>query len=118
GHIEAVGFDTYMKLLEETIRQVKGEEVEDERHATVNLRLEPRIDEGYIADMNQRLAAYRRVARARSMEEVDGFLEELTDRYGAPPSSVLNLAEYARIRLAADRIGLESPHREGSRGGF
>jgi transcription-repair coupling factor (superfamily II helicase) len=113
GHIEAVGFDTYMKLLEETIRQVKGEEFEEEHHAAVNLRLDLRIDELYIPDMNQRLAAYRRVASARSLDDVKGFLDEVQDRYGAPPRSVLNLAEYARIRLSADRIGLESLDREG-----
>ena len=49
GHIEAVGFDMYMKLLEETIRELKGEDLEDERHAAVNLRLDLRIDETYIA---------------------------------------------------------------------
>src|SRR5262249_60652991 len=64
GHIEAVGFDMYMKLLEQTIKELKGEEIQDERHAAVNLRLDLRIDETYIPDMNQRLAAYPRPARA------------------------------------------------------
>ena len=114
GHIEAIGFDMYMKLLEETIREVKGEELEDERHAAVNLRLDLRIEEAYIPDMNQRLGTYRRLASARSLEEINAYLEELRDRYGAPPISVKNLAEYARIRLLADRIGLESIDREGS----
>jgi transcription-repair coupling factor (superfamily II helicase) len=114
GQIEAVGFDTYTKLLDETIRELKGEDLEDERHATVNLRLDLRIDEAYIADMNQRLAAYRRLASARAIEDVGAFVEELRDRYGPPPASVRNLAEYARIRLTADRIGLESLNREGS----
>ena len=104
----------YMKLLEDTIRELKGEELEDERRATVNLRLDLRIDETYIPDMNQRLAVYRRLASARTLDEVGAQLDELRDRYGAPPASVLNLAEYARIRLAADRIGLESLDREGS----
>src|SRR6185437_9601661 len=65
-------------------------------------------------DMNQRLAAYRRLASARNTEEIDAFLAELRDRYGAPPAAVANLADYARIRVAADRIGLESVDREGS----
>jgi transcription-repair coupling factor (superfamily II helicase) len=64
--------------------------------------------------MNQRLAAYRRMASARTMEEVGGLLEELRDRYGPPPGSVLNLAAFARIRLLADRVGLEALDREGS----
>jgi transcription-repair coupling factor (superfamily II helicase) len=113
GHIEAVGFDMYMKLLEDTIRELKGEDLEDERRATVNLRLDLRIEELYIPDMNQRLSAYRRLASVRRLEEVDSLLEELADRYGTPPASIGNLAQYARIRLLADRIGLESLDREG-----
>ncbi len=113
GQIEAVGFDMYMKLLEQTIRELKGEEIEDDRRATVNLRIDLKIDETYIPDMNQRLSVYRRMASARSLEEVAAFLEELRDRYGAPPPSIANLAQYARIRLVADQVGLESLDREG-----
>jgi transcription-repair coupling factor (superfamily II helicase) len=113
GHIEAVGFDMYMKLLEQTIRELKGEEIEDERRAAVNLRIDLKIDETYIPDMNQRLSAYRRMASARSLEDVDQSLEEMRDRYGTPPDSIANLAQYARIRLLADRIGLENLDREG-----
>ena len=114
GHIEAVGFDMYMKLLEETIRELKGEDLEDDRRAAVNLRLDLRIEDDYIPDMNQRLSAYRRIASARSLDETITLIEELGDRYGAPPASVHNLMQYARIRLVADRIGLESLDREGS----
>ena len=62
GHIEAVGFDMYMKLLEQTIKELKGEEIEDEIRANVNLRVDLRIDDDYIPDMNQRLTVYRRMA--------------------------------------------------------
>jgi transcription-repair coupling factor (superfamily II helicase) len=114
GQIEAIGFDTYMKLLEETVRELKGEEIEDDRRTVVNLRLDLRIDETYIPDMNQRLAAYRRLASARTGEEVEALVAELADRYGTPPASVRNLAEYAHIRVTADHIGLESLDREGA----
>jgi transcription-repair coupling factor (superfamily II helicase) len=114
GHIEAVGFDTYMKLLDDTIRELKGEDLIDDRRTAVNLGLDLRIDETYIPDMNQRLAAYRRLASARTLDEVAAFLAELKDRYGAPPDSVGNLAAYARIRVTADRLGLESVDREGT----
>ncbi|HXW06561.1 MAG TPA: transcription-repair coupling factor [Vicinamibacterales bacterium] len=113
GHIEAVGFDMYMKLLEQTIKELKGEEVEDEIRANVNLRVDLRIEEAYIPDMNQRLTIYRRVAAVRSLDELDRVLDEVRDRYGSPPESVLNLAEYASIRVLADRVGLESLDREG-----
>jgi transcription-repair coupling factor (superfamily II helicase) len=113
GHIEAVGFDMYMKLLEDTVRELKGEDLEDDRRATVNLKLDLHVDQEYIPDMNQRLSAYRRMASARTLEEVDRLLEELQDRYGPTSASVLNLAQYARVRVVADRIGLESIERDG-----
>jgi transcription-repair coupling factor (superfamily II helicase) len=113
GHIEAVGFDMYMKLLEQTIRELKGEELEDERRAAVNLKLDLRLDDTYIPDTNQRLAAYRRLANARDLDGVTQIVAELRDRYGEPPQGVRNLAEYARIRLLADRIGLDSLDRDG-----
>jgi transcription-repair coupling factor (superfamily II helicase) len=112
GHIEAVGFDMYMKLLEQTIRELKGEDIEDDVRANVNLRVDLRIDKSYIPDMNQRLTVYRRMAAVRTDAELDRFMEEVRDRYGPPPDSVLNLAEYAAIRLLADRLGLESVDRE------
>ncbi len=114
GHIEAVGFDMYMKLLEQTVKELKGEEIEEQVRANVNLRVDLRIDEDYIPDMNQRLTVYRRMAAVRSDEELERLVNEVRDRYGSPPESVLNLAEYASIRLMADRIGAESVDREGS----
>jgi transcription-repair coupling factor (superfamily II helicase) len=112
GHIEAVGFDMYMKLLEQTIKELKGEEVEDEIRANVNLRVDLRIDDDFIPDMNQRLTVYRRFAAVRNDAELDRLMDEVRDRYGNPPASVLNLAEYAAIRLMADRLGIESIDRE------
>jgi transcription-repair coupling factor (superfamily II helicase) len=114
GHIEAIGFDMYMKLLEQTIKELKGEEIEDDIRANVNLRVDLRIEDDYIPDMNQRLTVYRRMGGVRSEEELDRLVLEVRDRYGPPPESVLNLAEYAAIRLLADRIGLESIDREGA----
>jgi transcription-repair coupling factor (superfamily II helicase) len=114
GHIEAVGFDMYVKLLEQTIRELKGEDLQDERRAVVNLGIDLRIDEIYIPDTNQRLAVYRRLARAASLDEIEAVMAELKDRYGAPTPAVENLAQYSRIRVVADRIGLESLDREGT----
>jgi transcription-repair coupling factor (superfamily II helicase) len=113
GHIEAVGFDMYMKLLEDTIRELKGEEIEDDVRAAVNLRVDLRIDDSYIPDVNQRLTVYRRVAAVRSEADLDRIMDEVRDRYGPPPDSVLNLAEYAAIRLMSDRLRVESLDRDG-----
>jgi hypothetical protein len=103
----------YMKLLEQTVRELKGEELEDDLRATVNLRVDLRIDESYVHDVNQRLMLYRKVAAARHEEEIDRVLEEAIDRYGPLPDSVQNLADYGRIRVMADKLGIESIDREG-----
>ena len=113
GHIDAVGFEMYMKLLEDTVRELKGEEIEDDVRATVNLRVDLKIDGAYIPDMNQRLMVYRKVAAARNEAELQTTLDGIRDRYGALPASVLNLAEYGRIRILADRLGIEAIDREG-----
>src|SRR5438132_2796547 len=101
GQIDTVGFEMYMKLLEQTVKELKGEELEDDVRATVNLRVDLRIDAGYVPDMNQRLIFYRKVAAARQEAEPDRVLEAAADRYGPLPDSVLNLADYARIRAIA-----------------
>jgi transcription-repair coupling factor (superfamily II helicase) len=113
GHIEAIGFEMYMKLLEETIRELKGEDLIDDVRATVNLKVDLRIDERYVPDMNQRLGVYRKVAAVRSEEELERAVDEVRDRYGPLPISVQNLATYARIRVLADRLRVETIDREG-----
>ncbi len=113
GHIDAVGFEMYMKLLEETVRELKGEEIEDDARATVNLRIDLKIDDGYVPEMNQRLMVYRKVAAARTVPELESTLAEIRDRYGPLPDSVLNLSEYGRIRIMADRLGIDSIDRDG-----
>jgi len=114
GQIDAVGFEMYTKLLEDTIRELKGEDLEDDLRATVNLRIDFRIDEHYVPDMNQRLMIYRRIAAARAEQELNRIMEEVRDRYGPPLVAVLNLADYGRIRVLADALGIESIEREGS----
>ncbi len=113
GHIEAIGFEMYTKLLEETIRELKGEDLEDDRRASVNLGIEFRIDESYVPDMNQRLAIYRQVAQARSDADIERVVAEVRDRYGPLPPSMHQLAAFARLRVAADRLKLDAVDREG-----
>jgi transcription-repair coupling factor (superfamily II helicase) len=112
GQIDAIGFEMYMKLLEQTVRELKGEDIEDDLRATINLKVDLRIDDAYVPDMNQRLMLYRKIAAARTDEEIDRVLDEAADRYGPLPESVLNLADYGRIRVMADRLGIEAIDRE------
>jgi transcription-repair coupling factor (superfamily II helicase) len=112
GQIEAIGFDMYVKLLERTVRELRGEAAGEERRATVTLGIELRIDEQYVPETNQRLALYRRVASAGDETELATLLDELSDRYGPVPRKVIRLIEFGRIRLMADRLGIESIDRE------
>ena len=113
GQIDSVGFEMYMKLLDETIKELKGEDIEDDARATVNLGVDLKIEPSYVAETNQRLTVYRRVAAARTEAELDTVLQDVRDRYGPFPTSLLNLAEYGRVRVFADRLGIESIDREG-----
>lgn len=113
GTIDAVGFEMYMKLLEETIRELKGEDLDDDVRATVNLKVDFRLADEYVPDMNQRLMIYRRMAGARSEDEIAKLVDEVRDRYGPPPTAVLNLADFARIRVLADNLGVETVDRDG-----
>ncbi len=112
GHIETLGFEMYMKLLEQAVRELKGEDLTDDVRAVVNLRVDLKIDAAYVPDMNQRLMIYRKVADARSDAELDQVLTELRDRYGPWPETVEHLEQYGRIRIMADRLGVEAIDRE------
>lgn len=111
GHINAVGFDMYTRLLEETVMELKGEEVPLEIHSRLNLGLDIRIPPEYIADENQRLRAYKRISDAGVREPAEKILAELADRYGAPPDAVGNLLEFATLKSLAEKLGIESIER-------
>jgi transcription-repair coupling factor (superfamily II helicase) len=112
GQIAAVGFETYSKLLEETISELKGERIEEEIETTMNLGVDIYIPPGYIADENLRMTFYKRVASARDEERVGAIRTELRDRFGPLPRTVENLFEFVRLRLVARSIGVISIARE------
>lgn len=108
GHIEAVGYDTYIRLLEETVRELKGEEVPLEIHSSLNLSLDIRIPADYIAEEAQRLRAYKRIADVKDEENAVKVVDDLSDRYGPAPSEVRNLVSFALLKSLAERVGIES----------
>jgi transcription-repair coupling factor (superfamily II helicase) len=108
GHINSVGFDTYVSLLEETVRELKGEEIVPEIHSALNLGLDIRIPTDYVADENQRLRAYRQIANAADDEARDRAEKELADRYGPVPEAVRNLLQYSALKYMAEKLGVEA----------
>jgi len=105
GHITAVGIETYLKMLEETVREMKGEAVEEGPSATIDLPVAMAIPESYVRDANLRMEIYRRIAAAEEPREE--LLEELQDRFGAPPAPVHTLVEVAELKRLAERLRVQ-----------
>ena len=113
GHIAAVGFDMYLRLLDETVKELKGEETPLEVHSALNLGLDIRIPPEYIADEQQRLRGYKRIADAKDAEQAEKVRSELADRYGPPPEAVQTLIEFALLKTQAEQAGIEAIDRRG-----
>jgi transcription-repair coupling factor (superfamily II helicase) len=112
GHIEAVGFDMYVKLLEETVRELSGEEEAEPVRSTLSLKIDLRIPESFVPDTNQRMSIYKRASSSRGESSVEALASEIRDRYGPLPTPVLQLLEYARLRLLAEKIRVVSVERD------
>ncbi|HEY5839234.1 MAG TPA: transcription-repair coupling factor, partial [Pyrinomonadaceae bacterium] len=108
GHMDALGFDLYTQMLERTVSELRGEQVEDETSVTINLAVDVAIPETYVSDMGQRLRTYKRVSSARDEEALTAIRAETEDRYGRIPESVEHLFAYARLRQAAEDVGVVS----------
>jgi transcription-repair coupling factor (superfamily II helicase) len=113
GHIDAIGFDLYTQLLERTVREMKGEPLEEEVSTVISLGTDIRIPDDYIYDMSQRLRAYKRISSAEDDASLADIKSEIEDRYGPMPAAVLNLFELARVRRESSRLGIVSIDREG-----
>jgi transcription-repair coupling factor (superfamily II helicase) len=108
GHMDALGFDLYTQMLERTVAELRGEQVEDETGVAINLGVDVAIPETYISDMGQRLRTYKRVSSARDEEALAAIRAETEDRYGRIPEPVESLFDYARLRQAAELVGVVS----------
>ncbi len=107
GFISAVGFDMYCQMLDRAVRELRGEKIEDDAPTTVvNLGIDVRIPDEFIADVNQRLRTYKRISTAETDAKLDDVRAELSDRYGPIPASVDNLFGYARVRNRATALGI------------
>lgn len=117
GHMEAVGYDMYLKLLGEAVALEKGEITEDteEQECLIDLPIEAHIPENYIRSTPQRLSMYKRIAAVRTDADANDVLDELRDRFGNPPPSINGLLQISLLRNSASAAGIyEISQRNGS----
>ncbi len=106
GHISAVGMETYLKLLDESVRELKGEAIEAPVSVAINLPVTAAIPAEYVGDTNIRMDIYRRIAAGHEAE--DELEAELVDRFGPPPEPVRQLIRVAALRHRAEELRIQS----------
>ena len=106
GQMEQVGYEMYLKLLNEAIAEEKGETPQTPPACTVDIQVEAHIPEDYIGSMTSRLEIYRRIALVQTPEDKTDLVDELIDRFGEPPQSLVNLIDASLLRNTAGRLGI------------
>ncbi len=114
GHMEAVGYEMYMKLLNEAIAEEKGEKpAQEHTECMVDIRLNAHIPESYIGNLSQRIDIYKKIAGIQTREDALDVTDELIDRYGEPPLSVKGLIDVAMLRNLASSLGIYEINQKG-----
>ena len=106
GYLMSVGYDLYLKLLEEAVLEERGEEKKIETECAADLTLNANIPERYVTSPEQRMDLYRRIAAIRTNDDASDLMDEMIDRYGEPPKPVLALLDVALLRAAAAKAGV------------
>ena len=113
GHMMSVGYDMYLKLLDEAVLEEKGE-APKQPDCTADLNVTANVDPDYVSRGEERMDLYRRMAAIRSSEDADDLLDEIVDRYGEPPKGVLNLVSIALLRAQARKVGIQDIRQKAS----
>ncbi|MBQ8926643.1 MAG: transcription-repair coupling factor [Oscillospiraceae bacterium] len=114
GHMESVGYDMYMQMLEEAIAEARGERPVQARTCTVDIRIEAYIPEDYIESDASRIEMYRKIATVRDEADESELIDELIDRYGEPPRAILGLIRVSLLRNSAAALGITEITERGS----
>ena len=119
GHMEAVGYDMYLKILGDAVAELRGEQkgepVKAEPECLIDIQIDAHIPDTYISSVPQRLSAYRRIADVRTEDDASDVTDELTDRFGDPPQAVLGLIEVSLLRNIAAHVGVYEIGQSGNR---
>lgn len=103
GHVSAIGYELYLKLIEQSVAELKGEEWQEEINPEINVNLSAHVPTGYVRDMDLRLNLYRRLSSLKEDSDLARMAEELKDRFGPPPPEVENLLKIMSLRLLLKR---------------
>src|SRR5699024_1145055 len=105
GHMVNVGYELYCKMVDEAVRALQGQIVNDEeREITVDIKSSAYIPETYISDETSKLQMYKKIAAVRSRDDEDEIIDELIDRFGDVPQSAVNLVKISHIRYLAELL--------------
>ena len=106
GHMLSVGYDMYLKLLEEAVADLKGEKLPEKTACLVDLKVDASIPERYVSSAVERMDLYRRIARIENAEDASDMLDELTDRFGDCPPPVERLIKVSLLRSKGEKLGI------------
>ena len=106
GHMDKVGYDTYCKLLDEVVKEMKGIEIEEDIDITIDINVSSYIPNDYIENESQKIEVYRNIALCRNEKEIKNIKEDILDRFGKLPQEVINLLEIAKIKEMCKKIGI------------
>lgn len=99
GHLEQVGYDMYCRLLDEVVKEIRGEEIPlEEKEVQIDLNVSSYIPDDYISDSSQKIEIYQDIADCKNEEDIQNIIDEIIDRYGNMPVEVENLIKIARIK--------------------
>jgi transcription-repair coupling factor (superfamily II helicase) len=107
GHMMSVGYDMYCRLLAEVVKELKGEQVEEDFETRINLAVEAYISDSYVSDSSQKVSIYKRISQISSDEENADMIKELEDRYGRIPQQVRRLLAIAEIKRIAQQLRIK-----------
>ena len=113
GHLEAIGYDLYIKILEDAINAEKGIEPKAERNCTIDVSVDAYIPEKYITSLALRIDVYKKIAAVSNEDDSDDLIDELNDRFGEIPNSIMNLIRISRLRNNAIALDFTSVEQNG-----
>ncbi len=113
GHMEAVGYDLYIKLLNEAVLEERGEKLPEKKECTVTVAVSAYLPESYVKYAAQRMALYKRIALIRNREDMEDMIDELSDRYGDLPKPAVSLLHIALARALGEACGVTAIRQDG-----